>query len=84
MNPKTSKATLPAHTAEQNIAYIRQMLGELRTVANNEGADMLRYFIEMAYVEAGDILSGFRPLSLGAERDPATGMPVKPTGKVEL
>lgn len=84
MNPKTSRPALPAHSAEQNIAYIRQMLGELRTVADNEGADMLRYFIEMAYLEAGDIQSGARPLSIGGERDPATGMPVKPAGKIEL
>ncbi len=36
----------------ENIAYIRQMLAELRMVAENEGADMLCYLIEMAYVEA--------------------------------
>ena len=49
---------------EQNIAYIRQMLGELGTVARNENADMLCYLIEMAYLEAGDILAGSRPVSL--------------------
>ena len=38
-----------------NIAFIRQMLGELRQVAANEGADMLCYLLEMAYVEAGDL-----------------------------
>lgn len=48
---------------EQNIAYIRQMLGELGTVARNENADMLCYLIEMAYLEAGDILDGSRPVS---------------------
>jgi hypothetical protein len=42
---------------EQNITYIRQMLGELRTVARNENADMLCYLIEMAYLEAGDVLA---------------------------
>ena len=49
---------------EQNIAYIRQMLGELGTVARNENADMLCYLIEMAYLEAGDVLAGSRPVSL--------------------
>ena len=39
------------------------MLGELRQVAFAEGADMLCYLIEMAYVEAGDIQSGRRPCS---------------------
>ena len=84
MNAKPSKLPLPPHTAEENIAYTRQMLGELRTVANNEGADMLRYLIEMAYVEAGDILAGLRPLSVRGHRDPAIGLSLKPAGKVKL
>ena len=48
----------------ENIAYIRQMLGELRQVALGEGADMLCYLIEMAYVEAGDVQAGRRPRSV--------------------
>jgi hypothetical protein len=47
-----------AARTRENIAYIRQMLGELRLVAKSEGADMLCYLIEMAYVEAGDIQTG--------------------------
>lgn len=55
---------------KENIAYIRQMLGELRQVALGEGADMLCYLIEMAYVEAGDVQAGRRPRSvLHRERD---------------
>ncbi|MBP2547212.1 hypothetical protein J2858_000105 [Neorhizobium galegae] len=46
------------------IAYIRQMLGELHRVAHEEGADMLCYLIEMAYVEAGDLQQGRRRLSI--------------------
>lgn len=84
MSPKPAKPTLPPHTAEENIAYIRQMLGELRTVAHNEGADMLRYLIEMAYVEAGDIISGFRPISIRGDRDPAAGMPLQSAGKIKF
>lgn len=84
MNPKPARPAPPPHTAEQNIAYIRQMLGELRTVANNEGAEMLGYLIEMSYVEAGDILSGFRPLSTRGDRDAAAGMPLKPAGKIKF
>ncbi|MXN46774.1 hypothetical protein GR138_16380 [Shinella kummerowiae] len=84
MNQKPARAPLPPHTAEENIAYIRQMLGELRTVANNEGADMLRYMIEMAYVEAGDILAGLRPMSIRGHRDPAIGMPLKAAGKIKF
>ncbi len=84
MNSKPAKPMLPPHTAEENISYIRQMLGELRTVAANEGADMLRYLIEMAYVEAGDIQSGLRPFSIRRDRDPATGMPLKAAGKIKF
>lgn len=47
-----------AAKSRENIAYIRQMLGELRIAAKSEGADMLCYLIEMAYVEAGDIQAG--------------------------
>jgi len=49
---------------EQKITYVRQMLGELGSVARSENADMLCYLIEMAYLEAGDILAGSRPLHL--------------------
>lgn len=60
-----------------NLAYIRQMLGELRQVASGEGADMLCYLIEMAYVEAGDIQTGVRPQScLGRNGHKPSGMTV--------
>jgi hypothetical protein len=70
---KCKGATMPTHPsqgnlekarAEQNIAYIRQMLGELGSVARSENADMLCYLIEMAYLEAGDVLAGTRPLRM--------------------
>ncbi len=58
-----------------NLAYVCQMLAELRQVASGEGADMLCYLIEMAYVEAGDIQSGRRPRSLARrEGDHPAGM----------
>lgn len=84
MSPKQAKPALPPHTADENVAYIRQMLGELRTVANNEGADMLRYLIEMAYVEAGDIQSGLRPFSVRRDGDAAGDVPMKPAGKIKF
>lgn len=43
------------------IAYVRQMLGELRTVADAEGCAMLSYLIEMAYIEATDIEGQLKP-----------------------
>ncbi len=55
------------HAETQNgesIAYIRQMLGELRLVAEREGAQMLCYLIEMAYEEAGDLQHNHRGRSI--------------------
>ncbi|MDX3929038.1 MAG: hypothetical protein QHC90_24960 [Shinella sp.] len=84
MNSKPVVSPTPSPQTRENIAYIRQMLGELRTVANAEGAEMLRYFLEMAYVEAGDIQTGLRPLSVWGEGNKPSGVPVKPSGKVKL
>ena len=57
MAPKTT-GKQNGSIKHDNIAFIRQMLGELRQVASNEGADMLCYLLEMAYVEAGDLQAG--------------------------
>jgi hypothetical protein len=61
---RPTPGSLESARTEQNITYIRQMLGELRAVADNENADMLCYLIEMAYLEAGDVLAGHRPLRI--------------------
>lgn len=39
----------------ENIRYVREMLVELRSVAESEGCDMLCYLLEMAYLEASEI-----------------------------
>jgi len=59
-----SQSSLDTAQTEQKITYVRQMLGELGSVARSENADMLCYLIEMAYLEAGDVLAGTRPLNL--------------------
>jgi hypothetical protein len=85
MIPNSTGAGRKEAQAREKVAYIRHMLGELRGVASNEGADMLCYLIEMAFVEAGDILSGKRQLSFSnAEGNKAAGMPVKPSGKIQF
>lgn len=84
MNTKPLIPVPPTGRTHDNIAYIRQMLGELRAVANMEGAEMLRYLLEMAYVEAGDIQTGVRPLSISGDRNKSAGVTVKATGKVQL
>ncbi|MGV1752591.1 hypothetical protein [Agrobacterium sp. CG674] len=71
-NNKGKDAQIPP-----NIAYISQMLSELRYVAKVEGADMLLYLIEMAYIEAEDIKTGRRKLSVShIDRNPPLGMPI--------
>lgn len=65
MVSKKTDTVTDKQSVRENIAYIRQMLGELRQVARAEGADMLCYLIEMAFEEAGDIQSGRRGLSIG-------------------
>ncbi|QLF70136.1 hypothetical protein FE840_011635 [Peteryoungia desertarenae] len=65
-----------AHTIER-ISYVREMLVELRLVAESENADLLCYLIEMACVEAGDILNrpGGTSFTHG-KGDKPPGMPV--------
>ncbi len=41
--------------------YMQAMLGQLRTMALAERCDLLAYMIEMAYLEAGDIIRGDQP-----------------------
>ncbi|MBE7186009.1 MAG: hypothetical protein INR68_16550 [Methylobacterium mesophilicum] len=52
----------------ESLDYVQAMLGQLRTMAKAERCDMLAYLIEMAYVEASDIIRGERPSSFDAEQ----------------
>jgi hypothetical protein len=65
MAPKVARPGSGDTAASEKITYMWQMLGELRNVAESEGADLLCYLIEMAYVEAGDILAGQQSRSIG-------------------
>jgi hypothetical protein len=57
----------------ETLDYMQSMLGQLRTMAEAERCDMLAYLIEMAYVEASDIIRGERPARVqqGGRRDVA-------------
>nr|WP_149738158.1 hypothetical protein [Rhizobium sp. RU20A] len=68
----------------ENMAYIREMLGELRAVAEAEGAGMLCYLLEMAYLEASDLQQGRRPSQETRHRDHAIGVAMQTPGKVKL
>ncbi|MDS1135498.1 hypothetical protein [Nitratireductor indicus] len=52
----------------ETLDYLQAMLGQLRTMALAERCDMLAYMIEMAYLEASDIIRGQRPFQLDEER----------------
>jgi hypothetical protein len=47
-----------ASQPDQTMEYIHAMLGELRTMAQNEGASLLAHLIDVASLEARDLLSG--------------------------
>lgn len=85
MVPVYKDAAVSTKPADESLAYVRQMLGELRGVADEKGADMLCYLLEMAYVEAGDLISGRRALSVkGIQGHETAGVPLKPAGKIKL
>ena len=54
-----------ARRRAESLEFIQSMLGQLRTMAQAERLDGLAYFIEMAYVEASDIVRGEHPSAVG-------------------
>jgi hypothetical protein len=53
---------------DETLDYIHSMLAQLRAMAEAERCDMLAYLIEMAHVEASDIIRGERPAHGGDDR----------------
>lgn len=47
--------------------YVQAMLVQLRVMADAEHCGMLAYLIEMASIEAGDIIRGERPSAIGRD-----------------
>jgi len=52
----------------ETLDYLQSMLGQLRAMAEAERCDMLTYLIEMAYIEASDIIRGERPVNMQQAR----------------
>lgn len=52
----------------ETVGYIQALLGQLRTMAEKEKCDMLAYLIEMAYIEAGDVLHNEKPSRPGIQK----------------
>lgn len=53
---------------KETLEYMQSMLGQLRTMAESERCDMLVYLMDMAYLEASDIIRGERPSQIGEHR----------------
>ena len=51
----------PGRKRTDTLDYLQSMLAQLRIMADSERCDMLAYLIEMAYVEANDIIRAERP-----------------------
>ena len=60
--------SLPGRKRTDTLDYIQSMLGQLRNMAEAERCDMLAYLIEMAYVEASDIVRGVRPSRIAEQK----------------
>lgn len=58
----------PARRRAETLDYIQSMLGQLRIMADAERCGMLAYLIEMAYVEAGDVIRGERLSNVGLNK----------------
>jgi hypothetical protein len=58
----------PGKKRAETLDYIQSMLGQLRKMAEAERCDMLAYLIEMAYVEASDIVRGEKPSRIAEQK----------------
>ena len=58
----------PGKKRSEALDYIQSMLGQLRSMADQERCDMLAYLIEMAYLEASDIVRGERPSRIAEQK----------------
>jgi hypothetical protein len=48
-------------SSRERLAYVHGILLELRTIADAERFGLLTHFVEMAYIESGDMLRASRP-----------------------
>ena len=81
----------PNRRRTETLDYVQSMLGQIRTMAEAERCDMLAYLIEMAYIEASDILRGERPLRVNEnlrinenQRDRTSGVAFETPRKVKF
>ena len=58
----------PGKKRHETLDYIQSMLAQLRIMAEAERCDMLAYLIEMANLEASDVLRGERPSRVSEQK----------------
>ena len=58
----------PGKKRTESLDYIQSMLGQLRLMGEAEHCDMLAYLIEMAYLEASDVIRGERPSHIAEQK----------------
>ncbi len=71
----------PNRRRSDTLDYLQSMLGQLKIMAETERCDMLVYLIEMAYLEAGDIVRGEQPFSSRAKSATQTRPNAAPVGR---
>jgi hypothetical protein len=64
---------------KETLDYMQSMLAQLRTMAESERCDMLVYLIDMAYLEASDIIRGEGLSDAGEHRQAHTAKGPKVT-----
>ncbi len=64
---------------------MQTMLGQIRSMAESERYDMLAWLVEMAYVEASDIIRGDRPPNVRQEEGHAPArVTLQPASKIKF
>jgi hypothetical protein len=58
----------PGRKRTDTLDYIQSMLAQLRSMAEVEHCDMLAYLIEMAYLEASDIMRSEGPSQIAQKK----------------
>lgn len=66
MKAKERISQVPPPTPDEELAYVRQLLGELRAKASKHDR-MLAYLLEIAYIQCVDLIAGREAPNVNAE-----------------
>lgn len=68
----------------EKLDYVRSMLGQLRKMAEDEHCDMLAYLIEMAYIEANDVIANTKESDSVDDGNGTVGVTLNSASKVKF